>query len=233
MGIRGEEMLTVLVVCAANQCRSRVAETLLHHALVGHENLDIRSAGVDVRAPMPMCPTAQTFVQQRGLLDARYAAIPARQATAALLTDCDLVLVADAKVRAGITALAPNVRRNTFTMAGAGAAALYVTKQRLLERAIDAHAAGLRSVIETVDGEDVVLAGALDPGDAGAPARWLRAELEAAQGLVARDGGWDIADAHASAKDIHSRTLQDVASAMDAFATLLASLANATDTAKG
>lgn len=219
--MRGNEVLNVLVVCAANQCRSRAAEALLRDALKHHSAITIRSAGVDVRAPLPMCSVAEKYVQRLGIDITAYAKVPAQAATPELLAQADLILVADAQVRAGITSLDATARRRTFTMPGAAAAAQVLIGQSLVQRALAAHRSGYSEITELVDGEPHVVAGALQPQNARATAAWLPIEIEAAQGVATHAGTWDIPDAHGAPRDIHAQTLSDTERAMQPIAALL------------
>ena len=219
----GDGALQVLVVCAANQCRSRAAEVLLGGALADVAGVAISSAGVLVEAPLPMCAKAERFVMHHGSDPAGVSRRPARMASPHLLADADLILVADRSVRAGVVALDPTARPKTFSLRGAGAAAQYVIDHDLVTRARKAHAAGERSVAEMVDGEEVVVCLALGSGTSEATA-WLRAELEVAQGHAAPRGGHDIADAHTSLRARHSQTLTEVLDATRSLSQLLRTL---------
>lgn len=220
----GDGALCVLIVCAANQCRSRAAEVLLGSALDDVPDIVVSSAGVKVDAPLPMCTKAEKFVSNHGCDPSDAAQRPARTLSPTLLADADVILVADKLVRAHVVALDPSSRAKTFSLRGAGTAARYINDHSLVTRAREAHGAGRRSVAEVVDGEEIVACLALGAGTAHA-ASWLRAELEVAQGHAAPRGGHDIADAHTSLHARHSQTLTEVFDATRPLVQLLRSLA--------
>ncbi len=219
----GDETLRVLIVCAANQCRSRAAEIVLATALANEPSIGVSSAGVDVQMPMPLCPKAEKFLLQNGFDVSGFADRPARPLTPEALATADLVLVADKSVRAAVVAMAPNSRTKTFSLRGAGSAAQYINTNDLIARARTAHQAGQTEVVEQIDGEPVTVCEALGDGTEVA-VRWLRTELEAAQGHAAPKGGHDILDAHVVMSARHSKALTDVLEAASPLTALLRNL---------
>ena len=219
----GDETLRVLILCAANQCRSRTAEILLATALANEPNIFVSSAGVDVQAPMPLCPKAEKFLRENGSDPRGFAERPARPLTPEALAMADLVLVADKSVRAAVVAMAPNSRTKTFSLRGAGSAAQYINSNDLVSRASVARSLGLAQVVELIDEESVTVCEALGDGDEAA-AHWLRTELEAAQGHAAPMGGHDILDAHVVMSTRHSKALSEVLEAAGPLAVLLRGL---------
>lgn len=216
-------VLHVLVICAANQCRSRAAEILLSEALANQAGVRISSAGVAVEQPTAICPQAEKFLLQHGCDPRGYAERPSKALTPELLDTAHLVLAADKAVRAAVVAMALNSRTKTFSLRGAGSAASYINANDLVSRARVAHSLGLAKVVELIDEEAVIVCEALgdDPGTA---TRWLCSELEAAQGHAAPIGGHDIPDAHQVPQARHTKTLEEVLAAVQPLAGLLRSL---------
>lgn len=110
---------SVLAVCTGNICRSPAVERLLAAAL-GLADGDPRTAGVQVTsagvravvgAPMP-APMA-TMVDAVGASSEGFAA---RQLTAQMLRDADLVLALTRGHRSKIVTLHPGAVRRTFTL---------------------------------------------------------------------------------------------------------------------
>lgn len=208
--------MQVLVVCAANQCRSRVAEALLQHTLGDLPDVYIASAGTHVEASMPMCHEAAEFVTRTGVrVDTGRRGVPA---SPELLQQADLILTADAQVRAAVVALDPGTRTRLFALRSAGLAADHLLTQGLVPLARAAHAAGLPRATDEVDGEAVVRVTALGPTDG---VRWIQEELAAALGFTHAVDGTDIDDAHQGHRSQHARTLTDVQRATQPLAALL------------
>ena len=211
-------MLQVLVVCAANQCRSRLAEELLRSTHAA-SHLTITSAGTEVDAPAPICAFVSEFLSERAvpIEPNRMSAPVSRQH----LADADLVLAADARVRAAIVTLDPDVRRKTLLLRPAGLAAAHLLETDMVELARRTHADGQPHATEIVDDEPQIITSALGPNDA---ARWLAEELAVAQTMVGAIDGHDIIDAHTDPRADHRRTLLTVANAIDPLALLLRQL---------
>ena len=216
-------VLHVLVICAANQCRSRAAEILLSEALPNQPGVRISSAGVAVEQATPMCSQAEKFLLHHGVDPRGYAERPSQALTPEMLETAHLVLVADKVVRAAVVAMAHDSRTKTFSLRGAGSAASYINANDLVSRARVAHSLGLAQVVELIDEESVTVCEALgdDPGKA---IRWLCSELEAAQGHAAPLGGHDIPDAHLVLQARHSKTLEEVLASVQPLAQLLRGL---------
>ncbi len=80
----------ILVVCTGNICRSPMAAALLGHNLASHNPaVEVQSAGLAALVGYPADSLAQELLWERGidLSDHR-----ARQLTAAMIMDADLVL---------------------------------------------------------------------------------------------------------------------------------------------
>lgn len=117
----------MLMVCTGNICRSPLAERLaadrLAHLLpragiAGTRSplesvVTIRSAGVRACAGEPMHPHASTVLDERGV---EYHGFRARQLTAAMVQEADLVLCATRRHRAEAVTLVPRAVRRSFTL---------------------------------------------------------------------------------------------------------------------
>lgn len=105
----------ILIVCAANVCRSPLGELLLMGELEAMGGIRVESAGTRVREEASIC--AEVADRRSGAdwqmgADEHYA----RQVTVELLTSSTLILVADSEVRGEVVTLEPAVRDRTFTL---------------------------------------------------------------------------------------------------------------------
>jgi protein-tyrosine phosphatase len=118
MSERGAGNGQILVVCAANVCRSPLARFLLGRELTASGRVDwqVTSAGVTASEGAEMCaasaasllrsPTGRYFAEQHR----------SHLLTASDLAHADLVLVTSQDVRAKVTALDAGTRDRTFTL---------------------------------------------------------------------------------------------------------------------
>ena len=79
----------ILVVCVGNICRSPTAEMLLRNALAS-SSIAVTSAGLSARVGETMEPAAREVLEANGH---RAQAFKARQITADIVNDSDLILV--------------------------------------------------------------------------------------------------------------------------------------------
>ena len=107
------ETFGVLVVCLGNLCRSPLAERLLRSRLADEAAVDVSSAGVRAVVGAPMDASAALELSRLGGDSAGFVA---RQLTAAMVTEADLVLTATRALRSKVVELAPAALRRTFTL---------------------------------------------------------------------------------------------------------------------
>lgn len=103
----------VLVVCLGNLCRSPLAERLLTVRLADTPGVRVTSAGVRAVVGAPMDASAALQLSRLGGDPAGFVA---RQLTADLVKDADLVLTATRRLRSQVVELAPAALRRTFTL---------------------------------------------------------------------------------------------------------------------
>jgi protein-tyrosine phosphatase len=111
----------LLFVCTGNICRSPMAERLVATALATRLGGDaarvvVGSAGTWGHEGSPMEPFALDTLVALGLDRQAAAAFRARELTAAMVEDADLVLVASREHRAAVVTLVPRAAGRTFTL---------------------------------------------------------------------------------------------------------------------
>ena len=106
------EPYDVLVVCEGNLCRSPLAERLLAARLVESE-VRVTSAGVHAVVGAPMDALAAAELSRLGGDPSEF---EARQLTARMATEADLVLTATRAIRGQVVATAPSALKRTFTL---------------------------------------------------------------------------------------------------------------------
>ena len=107
------ETFDVLVVCLGNLCRSPLAERLLRLRLADAPGVRVNSAGVRAVVGAPMDASAALELSRLGGDSSGFVA---RQLTADLVKDADLVLTATRQLRSQVVELAPAALRRTFTL---------------------------------------------------------------------------------------------------------------------
>ena len=113
-GGRVAEGFTILTVCTGNICRSPLAERLLANALADLPQVRVSSAGTHAVVGHAMDEAAQLVALRLGVSDpGRHVA---RQLTAAMLAESDLVLALSRDNRRFIVELNPRVARRVFTL---------------------------------------------------------------------------------------------------------------------
>lgn len=102
----------VLLVCIGNICRSPMAQSLFAHEL---PDATVASAGLAALVGQPADAHAQVLMARRGL---DLSAHRARQLTAPLVRQSDLILVMDVEQRRFIEAHHPLARGRVFLLGG-------------------------------------------------------------------------------------------------------------------
>ena len=108
----------ILTVCTGNICRSPAAELLLaaeFTELAVTDRFSVSSAGTHAMAGWPISSPMDELLADRGIPSDRFIA---RQATASMLAESDLILTATRAHRAWVTATEPRVVRRAFTLTG-------------------------------------------------------------------------------------------------------------------
>lgn len=201
MGVHG--LGGVLVVCAANVCRSPAAALTLARLLEWRDefrDVAVTSAGV---AAVPEGGACELVVRLREE-DAEWAAVARahrpRQLVRADVEAAAIVLAASRGVRSAVIAMTPSARRHAFTLRealrlGAGFAPEPGASGAEVVRAFASHADAARGLI--------------------APPRPSRLALRA------RPAGDDIDDGHGRRPRPHRRAVHDAAAAAEALAAML------------
>lgn len=192
---------TVLVVCAANVCRSPLGALHLGERLRGTALETVRTASAGVRAleGACICGLATRSIDE----PARAGAHRARQLTPPMVREADLVLTMDLDQRGAASRAAPGEQHTIFTLREAAALAEAMTAdgvapQTLAELAQRLHA--LRGSVRVVP-------------PAAPPRRLARLRRP-----VAVDDGHSIADGHTLQPEAHARTIRAVRDTVDRFA---------------
>lgn len=102
-------MLSVLVVCTGNICRSPAAQLLLTAALDG--SVDVASAGTAAVVGAPVAPPVARLLEDRGLDPSGFVARPL---DAALVASADVVLAMTRRHRAAVLEMAPSALRRSL-----------------------------------------------------------------------------------------------------------------------
>lgn len=102
----------ILTVCVGNICRSPTAEYLFRQQL-GATDVQLSSAGLGALVGHPIDPTAQQLLAEHGI-DGQ--AHRARQLTAAMLREADLVLGMESSHVAAMTRFAPETSGKVFVL---------------------------------------------------------------------------------------------------------------------
>ncbi|MDN5893656.1 MAG: hypothetical protein L0H93_06475 [Nocardioides sp.] len=105
----------LLMVCAANVCRSPLAELLLRRGLAEHPDVQVASAGTLARSGREICFRVATW-RDGGDWVAEAGAHRSRRIDPDLLEAAALILVSSRDVRADVVLAAPEVRGRTYTL---------------------------------------------------------------------------------------------------------------------
>lgn len=105
----------ILVVCAANVCRSPLAELALRRGLGSGAHISVTSAGVRANAGDPICPLVEARHEDEEW-QAQVQAHRARPVTLELIEQSSIVLAASRDVRSDLVRIAPRARDRMFTI---------------------------------------------------------------------------------------------------------------------
>ncbi|MGO2559567.1 arsenate reductase/protein-tyrosine-phosphatase family protein [Brachybacterium sp.] len=183
----------LLVVCAANICRSPLAELLLRRGLARLPDVWVASAGTLAQSDREICFQVATWRDDESWM-AEASAHRSRRIDPDLLEAAALILVSSRDVRADVVLAAPEVRGRTYTLREA------------------AHLGdGFDAAVQTGHlGEVARYATHLDR------ARVVRGTIQGRRprwGLTRRADGPDIVDGHGRNRWVHRAALEEVSEA--------------------
>jgi len=187
-------MPTVLVICTANICRSPFAAQLLEGQLAaaGIGPAAVTSAGTDGMVGASACPE---------LWNESGTAIPAdhraRQVTAEMVAEADLVIALATDHRAYLAALAPSARGKAFTLAEAAGLAAVITQP---DQALEAAAGSITGLDEL----DPLARVPELPQHAADRFAWLVGEMDAWRGSLNPNEELSVDDPHQVEGALHS-----------------------------
>lgn len=200
-------MVSLLVICSANVCRSVFAAALLTEALTTtHPDIDVSSAGVHARPGMDACRLVDASSPSEGAGSGFIKRHLSSPVTPSSVDDADLILTATSSQRSAISSMQPDTRTKTFT---------------LLE------AAGLAEMvrIRPPDGKSIRFADWVRDLDASrgwrppaSPRGWWKRAAGASE--------IDIRDGHVEGNRLHRKTLNDVDHAVGRLVRALPRLSN-------
>jgi len=125
---------TILTVCTGNICRSPLAHLLLRDGLADL-GVTVHSAGVGALVDRGMPEQSLAIARSLGIVDAE--AHRARQITADMVREADLILPMAREHRAAIVELVPRASAKTFTMREFGRIASHITDGALAQAVQD------------------------------------------------------------------------------------------------
>lgn len=191
----------ILIVCAANVCRSPLAELLLRRDLERVPGVRVESAGTLAQSGGEVCPRVAAWREGEGWAEAA-AVHRSRRAEPELLESAALILVSSRDVRADVVLNAPEVRGRTYTLREAAhlGDGFDPTAQPTHVGVIARYAAHLDRAR--------VVRGTVSSGHR----RWSRAR---------RADGPDIVDGHGRGRRAHRGALREVLEVSTAVATQL------------
>jgi len=213
----GAPQARILLVCAANICRSPAAEVFMQkawQASAAHSQLilEFASAGAHAVAGMPRCAVSEGLV-----------GLPYETTSQELPVDLsiyDLVLTMERSHRGPIVVGSPSIRSRVFTLVEAAQLASFIAAPGLV---LDA-ATGL-DLGEEVDFDFESVPSLPEQGDQ--RWGWLVAELDAWRGQVPLDlqvdtlALVDIPDPHDYQQDVHQASFDRINQAVEVFITAL------------
>ena len=109
----------ILVVCAANVCRSPMAELILEQTIARAglgADVMVLAAGVDARSDQTMCRVMAAYARKHGLNPKEALERAPLLLRSKMIENADLVLTADRSVRAATLRMRPDAQGRTFTI---------------------------------------------------------------------------------------------------------------------
>jgi protein-tyrosine phosphatase len=187
-------MKTVLVTCTANICRSPFAAHLLEGQLAAPEvgAVAVTSAGTDGMVGASACPELWNESGLKIPADHR-----ARQVTAEMVTEADLVIALATDHRSHLASLAPASRAKVFTLAEAAGLASVVTQANHALAAASGRLTGL-------DDLDPLTRVPALPDGSEARFSWLLGEMDAWRGSLNPEAELSVDDPHQVRSALHS-----------------------------
>lgn len=198
----------ILLVCAANICRSVYGAAILTRAL-DSASIPVASAGADAIEGDQACPVVRDLIAAEGLPQPLQLTSGARLLALDDLHNAALIITFTARQRGLVARLAPASRDRLFTLLEASNLAAAISAKRL-------HPGGIGEWVELLHLNRPVLALLAKPATPKARRWWQRGETpEPAL-------PWDIPDAHSAADAIHTERLALVAEHCNRLGTILA-----------
>lgn len=182
---------TMLIVCAANVCRSPYAAFALKRDL---PHASVRSAGVTARIGDEICRFTRERIDQHPSGSDFIASHAATRLDRALIDQADLILTASEAERSAVAVIDPKARTRTFTLVEAAYGVQFL-----------AGSARLRSLADVADALNAQRGRV--PLPKRRPRRWLR---EAAYGIA-------IPDAHIGDTQNHEVVYRSIEDAVGRF----------------
>ncbi|MEI6404144.1 MAG: hypothetical protein WCO64_00035 [Actinomycetes bacterium] len=212
----------ILVVCAANVCRSPYTAAVFHNRLSADPHtaalgLIIESAGTEAYLEQNYCDYAKKRIdlEPNGM---------SRHVDTVDLQPFDLILTMTIKQRSELVRTMPSRRSGIYTLVEAARQAHGVVQSG---QALDV-ARGIVSPDETIGVHHAV---SLLPGTNSQRWEWLLDEMNASRGAfsgeVAQHHTLDIDDPHGSTKDIHDKTYKSLEKAVSSFVQALSATLSA------
>lgn len=192
---------TVLTVCTGNICRSPAMERLIAHVFADavEEGLHVHSGGTFAHDGEDMQPPMKRRVEEYG---AEAGGFTARQVTASMVEEADLILTATREHVDDVLAEVPGARARTFTVRELG---------RLLEH--------LRSLGEVKERIDELVGEGASSRDRLAVVVPLLDEARRAAGGPGPEG--DVVDPYMLPEDVYDESFRQISEPIEALAAVI------------
>lgn len=197
-------MVSLLVVCTANVCRSPFAEELLRRRLAaaGRSDITVSSAGVRAAEGVALCSNAATILNREDGSKSWRTHGGSRQLDRDMIEQSDLILTASIEQRSAVAILSPVARHRAFTLLEA---ALILRQLSLKNENNESRQFAFNRPLSELTAQMYALRGSLPlviPDDRGIH-RFIRS-------LDVQVNEWDIGDGHTYSGRAHRRTLRQV-----------------------